>query len=100
MDFLNQPFIVAGLMSIVSGLLVGINIWHNIRNSAAQSLKKSLNDKVNKADCYPSMRRVGKQIDKAEIAIENSENNIAVLKKALIFIVVKMDGKPSELGLM
>jgi hypothetical protein len=101
---LNSPIVaglvVAAFMGAINLVTLWINILHNRKYNATRATNKILNEKVNKSDCYPAMRRVGKQLDKADDSIERNGENIAGLRNAMIFLVTKADGNPADMGLM
>jgi len=85
LQFLNQPIVVAFLTAGV----VLLGYWLNAKKDSNQRV----GNKVDKASCSAFRKRIGKEV-------EDVQHETEVVKKALVFIVAKMDGDPRELGLI
>lgn len=64
-----------------------------------KTLKLELEKKVNKEDCDPAMRRVGKNLDCHDERIEKIRKSITKTEKALIYLVGKAGGDAASMGL-
>jgi len=85
LEFLNQPITVA----VMTTGVVLIGYWLNAKRNSASKI----DNKVDKASCSSFRKRIGTQVEEVEHETE-------AIKKALVFIVAKLDGDPRELGLM
>jgi hypothetical protein len=84
---LNSPIVsglvVAFFMSVVSLIMLLVNMAHNKRHNSVEAIQKALESKVDKENCGPAMQRIGKQIDKSEDVFQNHSERIVRLEATL-----------------
>lgn len=94
-QLLNQPIIntiVMGFLVLLGYALTSLRIKRAERLTNSESIAEAFDEKVDKEDCKRFKTRIGKQVDEQHESLEQ-------IRRALIFIVTEMGGKPAELGL-
>ena len=89
----------ATINTIAMAVIILFGYWLTSRRvkkvqelSDSDSLADLLDSKVSEVDCKRFKQRIGNQVDSQKDQMEQ-------IRRALIFIVTEMGGKPAELGL-
>lgn len=98
--------------AIITGLVVGgpvvllsvASFIYNVRSGSAakmdgmmEKIEVAINHKVDKENCAPAMRRIGKQIDDLDTVNDKQDESIRGLEVGMAFLVGKMGGDYNEI---